>query len=217
MKKRIYGACTAALVAMGVAMPLAALAQTTTTTTSTTTTTTASTDDKSVSTQANMSTSGLVSKYTTLAGSTSNSTSLIDGLRNGTAVTLTAKDGTKTTFTPPTGKMGNGEINIALSLAEKLMAKDSTLTLQSALTGTNGVLTMRASGEGWGQIANSLGYKVGDLVRSSKATAAQDTTKRPDRSSHTARAESGRPDRIDHDMRPQRPDLPDRAMGRPGR
>lgn len=208
MKNRMYSACTAALLAMGVAMPLAAFAQTTTTTT---TTTTASADDKSATTQANMSTSGLVSKYTTLAGSSANSTSLVDGLRDGKEVTLTAKDGTKTTFTPPTGKMGNGEINIALSLAEKLMAKDSTLTLSSALTGTNGVLTMRAAGQGWGQIANSLGYKVGDLVRSPKATAAQDATKRPDHSARSSHAE--RMDRMDRVQRPDKPEKPER----PGR
>jgi hypothetical protein len=55
----------------------------------------------------------LVDKYTPLAGSEANASTLISGLRDGKEFTL---DGT--TFKTPTGKLGNGEVNIALSLAE---------------------------------------------------------------------------------------------------
>jgi len=64
----------------------------------------------------------LVKQYSDFAGSDANSRSLVDGLRSGKEVKLT--DGkTTTTFTPPTGKMGNGNIKIALALAEADLKK----------------------------------------------------------------------------------------------
>ena len=83
-------------------------------------------------------------------------------MRNGTQVTLTSSDGKTTSFTPPTGKMGYGEVNISLALAEALMGSGST----------QGILQLRASGMGWGQIANSPGFKLGEVVRSAKADSA---------------------------------------------
>src|SRR5678810_499819 len=64
----------------------------------------------------------LVKEYSDFSGSDANSKSLVDGLRNGKEVTLT--DGKTTTkFTPPTGKMGNGNVKIALAIAEADLKK----------------------------------------------------------------------------------------------
>lgn len=133
------------------------------------------------------------SDFSTFAGSTANSDALVTGLRNGTAVTLTSTDAkgvtTSTTFTPPTGKMGYGNVYTSLALAKQQLAgagitQPTAEQLQAALVGgsvTNGsgqtttltgVLDLRAQGMGWGQIAQSYGYKLGPVIsgmRSSNA------------------------------------------------
>lgn len=147
----------------------------------------------------------LIAQYTSLTGSQQNATSVIDGLRSGSQVTLTSSSGQTTTFTPPTGKMGYGEVNISLALAEKLMSTNPNLTLSGALMGTGstqGILQMRASGMGWGQIANSFGFKLGDVVRSAKADAATQRAS-AERAEHPARMD--RPERPEMAERPERP------------
>ena len=92
-------------------------------------------------------------------------------------------------FTPPTRPMGYGNIRIALSLAREQLAQSgitqpTPAQLEAALMGgaivtgtttgaggattttTNlpGVLQMRADGMGWGQIANSMGVKLGHVM-----------------------------------------------------
>jgi len=129
----------------------------------------------------------LVSSYSDFAGSPENSSSLVYGLRTGAPITLT--DSTyvggpppnSTTFTSPTKPMGYGNVRIALSLAQAKLASEgisqpTATELQWALMGgtrygpdgtattTEGVLQMRASGMGWGNIANSMGYKLGPVV-----------------------------------------------------
>jgi uncharacterized membrane protein YgcG len=134
--------------------------------------------------------SRLTADYTVFAGSTSNATALVNGMRNGTSVTLTASS-TSTgstpppaTFTPVTGKLGNGEINIALSLAKADLAKQGitnptpaqlaaalnggTMTTATTTVSMKGILAQRESGMGWGQIANAMGVKLGSLVSASK-------------------------------------------------
>lgn len=80
------------------------------------------------------------------------------------------------TFTPPTGNMGFGNVDIALAFAQAQLIEAGIKTpapadVKAALmggqvTGQNnslnlpGILTLRASGLGWGQIANQLGYKL---------------------------------------------------------
>jgi hypothetical protein len=118
-------------------------------------------------------------------------------LRDGTAITLTQviqnADGTSTstdtTIQPLTGKMGYGNVKIALSLAEASLAKagitdptaaeiaaalnGGSLTLADGTTiDLQGVLAARAAGQGWGQIANSMGFTLGDLMRSPQAVGA---------------------------------------------
>ncbi len=176
--------CGAVLAVAVLALPLAAISET------------SSTDGKEAD--------RLITEYTSLAGSQQNATSLVDGLRSGGQVTLTSSDGKTTTFTPPTGKMGYGEVNISLALAEKLLSTNPNLTLSGALMGTSssqGILQMRASGMGWGQIANSLGFRLGDVMRSAKADAA---------TQRAAVERSERPSAMDRPERPERAERPGR-------
>jgi len=92
---------------------------------------------------------------------------------------------TTTTFTPPTGKMGWGNVKHSLALAQDALARAGITNptaeqLQTALTGgdivvTNadgttttttlrGILTMRAEGMGWGNIAKAGGTKLGPVT-----------------------------------------------------
>lgn len=132
----------------------------------------------------------IATDFSGFAGSTSNAGALVGGLRNGTAITLSSTDAkrvtTSTTFTPPTGKMGYGNVYISLALAKQQLTglgiTDPTAQqIQAAMvggtvTGANGqtttltgVLTLRAQGMGWGQIAQSLGYKLGPVISGMKA------------------------------------------------
>ena len=140
----------------------------------------------------------LVEKYTPLAGSEANAKTLVSGLRDGKDFTING-----TTFKTPTGKMGNGEVNIALAIAEKELGTSTPTTtqLQGALVGTSskpGILAMRAEHMGWGQIAQAYGFKLGEVMRSEKAE------------SH---AKLDRPERPVKHERPERPEKPER----PGR
>lgn len=144
----------------------------------------------------------LVERYTALAGSKQNATSLVTGLRDGKEITLTNATTTET-ITPPTGKMGYGNVDHALALAEASLAERGVQNptfaqLEAALVGQNGVLTMRAAGQGWGQIANSLGFKLGDVKRADRA---------PER---VAIERSSRPEKPERPEKPKRPEKPGR-------
>lgn len=144
----------------------------------------------------------LVEQYKNFAGSGANATALVNGLRDGKEVTLT--DGkTSTSFTPPTGKMGNGNVNIALALAEaSLKEKGITNPTPDQLkTALSGVLQQRADGKGWGQIANAMGFKLGDVMRAEKA----------DKVAQDRRAREERADRQVRPERPERPEKPERG------
>lgn len=121
----------------------------------------------------------LADNFSGWAGSQENAAALVGGLRTGSAITLStpAVDGTTTTtttFSPTTKPMGYGNVRIALSLARTQLASQGITNptpeqLQGALAGTpgsatQGVLQMRASGMGWGQIANSMGVKLGAVM-----------------------------------------------------
>jgi hypothetical protein len=139
--------------------------------------------------------SQLVEKYAGLAGSEANARTLVSGLRDGNDFTIGS-----TSFDPPTGKMGYGEIDTALALAQKQLPENATPEqLEAALVGTAekpGVLAMRADGMGWGQIAQAMGFKLGEVKRSPQA---QDR----------AASGAGRPERME---KPQRPDKPERPF-----
>ena len=174
----------------------------------------------------------LTEKFTAFAGSTQNAQALVDGLRSGTSITLTDNGGASTIITPTTKSMGFGNINIALSLARQELLQEgitqpTSAQLQAALTGgtittstgttiLTGILTLRSQGMGWGAIANSLGFKLGDVVRSTRAEQAGKAEKSEqadadDRASKPERIEVGRMDKVDRPERPVRPERPERA------
>lgn len=127
----------------------------------------------------------LSAEYSTFAGSVGNADALVAGLRDGTEVTLAGSPAAPSvSFSPATGKLGYGNINIALSLAKADLAKQGITNptpsqlaaalnggLVTTATGTvtmAGVLAQRQAGLGWGQIANAMGVKLGSLVSASK-------------------------------------------------
>jgi len=70
-----------------------------------------------------------------------------------------------TEIDPPTGNMGLGNVDIALALTQAIFtAKDvatpSRPDLKTALVGSNGILTLRASKMGWGEVAKTLGFEI---------------------------------------------------------
>ena len=142
----------------------------------------------------------LINRYAALAGSKENASALVTGLRDGKEVKL-SRGTTTETFRPPTGKMGYGSVDNALSLAQASLAKQGVInpTLVQIETAVMDVLNMRASGQGWGQIAHSMGIKLGDVKRADKAT------------ERVARAERGaRPEKPERPQKPDRPERPDR-------
>ena len=123
----------------------------------------------------------LVDQFTRFAGSKSNAEALVSGLRNDREVKLASAQGSAS-FTPKTDKMGFGNVNIALSLARATLAEQGIKRptpdqIKAALNGgtvTNsagrqvmltGILTQRASGMGWGKIAQANGFKLGEVLR----------------------------------------------------
>lgn len=134
----------------------------------------------------------LVNQYGVLAGSAQNAESLVKGLRDGKQVLLLASgdstnpDAATVTFIPATGKLGYGNINTALALAQADLAKQGITTptpeqLAAVLNGGTiitaagttvtlaGILAQRQSGMGWGAIANAMGVKLGAVVSASKS------------------------------------------------
>jgi hypothetical protein len=138
----------------------------------------------------------LTASFSDFAGSPENSASLVNGLRTGAPITLTdpavagGPPPNSTTFTSPAKPMGYGNVRIALSLAQAQLASEgitnpTAAELQGALVGktyvgpegtttTDGVLQMRASGMGWGKIANTMGFKLGPVVSGKQTFVATD-------------------------------------------
>jgi hypothetical protein len=107
---------------------------------------------------------------------------------------------TTTTFTPPTKPMGWGNVKHSLALAQDQLQRagitnPTAAQLQTALTGgdlvrvnadgtttttsVKGILTMRADGMGWGNIAKEGGTKLGHVQKvdmSANAVKSQTTT-----------------------------------------
>ncbi len=147
----------------------------------------------------------LIDRYSKLAGSRQNATSLVEGLRDGSQVKLT-RGGSTETFTPPTGKMGYGNVDNALALAEaSLREKGITNPTPAQLEASvMDILKMRAAGQGWGQIAQAKGFKLGEVKRS-------DQVHPPSRGERTAKIERpNKPERPERPEKPQRPEKPER-------
>lgn len=196
----------------------------------------AATDTTQPSTTTNTEAGKLATRYSDFAGSNANALALVDGLRDGTSVTLdttsTVKNAngttstvvTPTTFQPATHRMGYGNVNIALSLAQDELTKagitDPTAAeIEAALNGGSitsangetqtfqGILALRAKGEGWGKISKALGVKLGDVVSASHSDHSQAGA---DHGHHEHdMAAATRPVHPDHPMRPDRPQRPD--------
>jgi len=101
--------------------------------------------------------------------------------------------------------MGWGEVNIALALSDRIATEsvdsENPQTLDDALSG---VLTERADGKGWGEIANDHGFTLGEVVSESKGF-------KPEKVDRPGRADKpDRPDKPDKPMRPGKPDKPDK-------
>jgi len=191
MKRHILIAACAAL-AVG---PLAAAAQTNE---SKVLATQAAQMDSLATSQGSAKVSGKISSdFLDFSGSPANADGLVGGLRSGTPITLSSTDAkgvtTSTTFTPPTGKMGYGNVYTSLALAKQQLAglgitDPSAQQIQAALVGgtvvgangqataLTGVLTLRAQGMGWGQIAQNLGYKLGPVISGMKSANAHVST-----------------------------------------
>ena len=146
----------------------------------------------------------LINRYTALAGSPQNARALVNGLRDGQDVTLERGTRNERTFTPPTGKMGYGNVDNALALAEASLAqRNITKPTPTQVEGAvMEILNMRYAGQGWGQIAQSMGIKLGDVKRADKAS------ERLARAERAARPE--KPERPQKPERPERPERPDR-------
>lgn len=177
--------------------------------------------------------------FSALAGSPDNARRLVSGLRSGDRVDLvwTDADGrtVTTTIDPATGKLGLGNVFISLSLAEQSLrragiAKPTPEQMNVALNGGAvvvggktvefaGVLTQRASGAGWGRIANSLGVPLGPVVsairaengrlRAAEAARGAPAGEAPARAAHGDAGERG--PKAERPPRPDRPSRPDRG------
>ena len=229
VKKHVLSLITLSVVlALGGASAFAADSTTgTTTTTSTTTTSKPATK--------------LVSTYSTFAGSDANATALVNGLRTGKSITLTSGSSTTgtttgttststgtTTFTPATSKLGYGNVNIALALAQAEFTKlgitnptpaqlqaalnGGTVTTSTGTTTLSGVLKLRSEGMGWGAIAKSLGFKLGAVVSASKtdkaSTAREGKIERVGKAERLEKVE--RPERIERPEKVERPERVER-------
>ena len=154
----------------------------------------------------------LVERYTELAGSTDNSKSLVNGLRDGTTITLTSGN-TVTKIDPATQKMGFGNVDNALALTQASLEKQgiTNATPEQLKAALAGVLDQRAAGQGWGEIAHSLGLNLGEVKsaanRSERAERTQQArVERPDRAERADKPD--RVERMDRPMRPERPERP---------
>lgn len=187
---RIHSTLLACCLAAAFSGVQAAETSTATSTTSTATTTAVGT---STTTEAK-----LAAEFADFLGGEEQASTIVSGLRQGTAFDLatettttdpttntTTTTTTTTTIDPPTGTMGYGNVRITLRLAQSLLSQQgitqptteqlSAVLLGGDLNGTavSGILTMRADGMGWGQIAQQYGMTVGQIMGKGAGLASQ--------------------------------------------
>lgn len=173
---------------LAAAYPAAQAEETSTTTATTTTTTSGSSTTAAVGTSA-VTEAKLSAEFANFLGGEEQASAAVTGLRQGTAFTLDATStgttagtgtgtttATSTTIDPPTGTMGYGNVRIALRLAQAELNQMgitqptseelSAVLLGGEINGTqvSGILTLRANGMGWGQIAQQYGMTVGQIM-----------------------------------------------------
>lgn len=178
----------------------------------------------------------IVSDFSDFLGE--NTDRLVNALSSGDKLSydIVSDDGTIETVIVEnrTGSTSYGEITIALGLAEEQLGHDALFgDIVTLLYGDKGILDMRASGMGWGQVYQKYGLTVGEVMRDVRANdnanfRRAETTSvrissigeqavRPDRPDLPERAvRPDRPDLPERPVRPDRPDLPERAV-RPDR
>lgn len=183
--KRTHSMLLACCLAAGVAGAHAQDTTETATTSATTSTSTTASTTTAVGTSTNTE-SKLSAEFANFLGGQDQASAVVSGLRQGTAFSLetetttTGTNGTTTTTTttidPPTGTMGYGNIRIALRLAQAQLndlgiTQPTAEELSAVLVGgtidgaqVDGILTLRAEGMGWGQIAQKYGTTVGQLM-----------------------------------------------------
>jgi hypothetical protein len=137
----------------------------------------------------------LVKRYTELAGSAANAKSLVTGLAQ---------------------KMTLGNVDNALGLTQASLEKRGIVhptpeQLRIALTA---VLDQRAAGQGWGEIAHSLGFSLGEIEdaqdRRERTESVQEARAAAPNSPEKPEADrTPRPERPDRSMRPERPERPE--------
>lgn len=182
----------------------------------------------------------IATDFAKLAGSAENAEMLVAALREGNDAMLVGTDAAGlpvlTEIDPATGSMGLGTVFISLALAQQSLqragiAKPTPEQLEAALNGgevkvgdktvaLTGVLAQRSGGSGWGQIAQSLGVKLGPVlsaIRSENGRLRADAKRSDGGAGKGASKDAGRrdiagakADRPAKSDRPERPGHPDR-------
>lgn len=167
----------------------------------------------------------VASSFEALAGSEDNAKRLVSGLRAGNEVKLLWIDAdgkeVTTTLAPETGKMGLGNVFIAMALAQESLKKDSVENPnpEDFAKSLAGILDQRADGGGWGKIAKDMGMKLGPVVAAIRSEngrmRANDhssgvASKGSERSAKGAER-AAKVERSDRPGRPDRPGKPERA------
>jgi hypothetical protein len=122
----------------------------------------------------------VIAEATAFAGSRENAEALVEGLRLGGEVVLVEPDSTVVRFHSPAGQLGYGNVSIALALAGAALsmngiAEPGVRQLAATLAGgelqagertvaMEGVLVLRAAGLKWGEVAEAMGFSLGDAV-----------------------------------------------------
>lgn len=113
----------------------------------------------------------ITSEFKGFAGSYGNASNLLSGLRQGGAITLTKPNCAGISFAPAMGRMGYGDVFIALSLVRQNLLEQGVVRpcpeqIMAALVGNQGVLKLRSQGLGWGQVADVTGAPLGRVIDS---------------------------------------------------
>jgi hypothetical protein len=170
--------------------------------------------------------SAIVEEFAEFAGSADNAIALVEGLRSGGEIILTGRDESVVRFAPATGPLGYGNVSLALSLAQTNLTLHGLFDpdaqeIAAAMAGGDvvvagesvtlpGVLNLRARGMLWSEVAQALGFPLGEAVSLSSA---EDAAARMAIASRWQRRDV---EILDHSIgtqhrpRPQRVDRPER-------
>lgn len=122
----------------------------------------------------------VIQEAVAFTGMRENAEALVEGLRLGSEIVLLEPDSMSVRYQAPCGPIGYGNVSIALALARTSLsvqgiAEPSMRQLVQSLAGgeleignrtvaVEGVLSLRASGLSWGDVAEQLGFSLGDAV-----------------------------------------------------